>query len=288
MSKSIPLFEVFRVRAHGVQHILRFACAGAMAFEGIKPEDYIVDSKGDGTELWYTSPHDKYAHIVFSNIKAAGVSGIKYGTSTVTKEEQIGSNEQIVDNRDGVADVEVKFSDLFSETDSKEDSKSAGTSVSVTVESQQNIEGFASFDESVTAEAHAEMEESEGHSTTHEDTGEEGTTVPKGKRVRIVETRSKASGEIPVSARGDFTFSMTIGHHGSHGWHSGTARFDSWQQFCDVITRNAPDNYPLAKYFKDHPPYHADLWALNPLDSEVRYIIKFEGRVMRTYSVQAF
>ena len=64
--------------------------------------------------------------------------------------------------------------------------------MSVTVSASESIEGVADFEESVTAEAHAEYSESESSttSTSKEEEGEESTTVPVGKRVRITENRA--------------------------------------------------------------------------------------------------
>ena len=40
--------------------------------------------------------------------------------------------------------------------------------------------------------------------------------------------------------------------------------------------------------FKEHPAYHADLWALDALNATVKYKASFEGRVVRSYTVEAF
>ena len=54
-------------------------------------------------------------------------------------------------------------------------------------------------------------------------------------------------------------------------------RWDSWSEFCDAVRGEAPDNVCLAESFKKRHPWHADLWALDPLNSEVKYNVKFEG-----------
>ena len=255
---------------------------------------YVVqDGSGDDITLGFTRKSDGDARIELTHIKPGSVADVHFGEETILKSEQIGSNEETVDNRKGVAEVEVKFSDLFSQTDAQEKSKeaSAGTSVSVSVESEQDIEGVASFKESVTAEAHAEVSESESSSssTTRDEGGEESTTVPKGKRIRVTETRARANGQIPVTAYGTFTHGIAAGKHVGGKYTGGhNAYWDSWQDFCDAVRGEAPDNIALARSFKDRHPWHADLWALDELNVEVKYRVTFEGRIMRTYTVEEF
>ena len=114
-----------------------------------------------------------------------------------------------------MGDVEVNFRDLFAEKETSESTHSEGGSVKTSIESEQSIEGVASFKESVEVEAHAEISESQGSETDKESEGSEGTTVPgpifdpdtgemkaPGKRVRITETRTRADVEVEVSAEG--------------------------------------------------------------------------------------
>ena len=291
---SRPLYEVFEHRARGIGHILRdrgiWRMAGFAANEPLHEYQYPND---DGSvTLAFVRRSDGRARIEFRNVKPAGLSEVNFGEETVLKSEFLGSNEEIVDNRDGTGDIEVSFRDLFAKSDekSKETKKSAGTSVSVTVSASESIEGVASFDESITAEAHAEYSESESSttSTSREEEGEESTVVPVGKRVRITENRSRADTQQEVTARGDFTFGIAAGKHSGGRFVGRFAKFDSWSDFCDAVRGEAPDNVCLAESFKNRHPWHADLWALNPLNSEVKYNVKFEGRVMRTYKVEQF
>ena len=265
-----------------------------------------LQSHDDGTNtLRYRRAKDGDALLELRNIAPNGVANTVFGEETLLKSELLGSNEEIVDNRNGVADVDVDFRDLFSKSEGHEDTheQSAGTSVSVTVTATQEIEGVASFEESVTAEAHAEISESETDTseTTKEDEGEEGTTVPgptfdengnitmPGKRVKIVETRHRADTTQEVTSTGLFNFGIAIGKHSGGkfvGHHNGY--WDSWQQFTDVVRGDAPDNWDKAQSFKLHHVRHADLSLLDPLDTTVKYEIKFTGKVLRTYTVEAY
>ena len=296
---SRPLYEVFERRARGIGHILRdrgiYRMAGFRADEPLHAYQY--DNDDGSVTLAFVRESDGRSRIEFQNVKPAGLSDVNFGEETVLKSEFLGSNEEVVDNRSGTGEIEVSFRDLFAKSDekSKETEKSAGTSVSVTVSASESIEGVASFEESVTAEAHAEYSESESSttSTSREEEGEESTVVPVGKRVRITENRSRADTQQEVTARGDFTFAIACGKHSGgkfRGHHGRTVvgRWDSWSEFCDAVRGEAPDNVCLAESFKKRHPWHADLWALDPLNSEVKYNVKFEGRVMRTYKVEQF
>ena len=297
MAHNRPIHEVFLRRVHGIGHIVRgrvWRMDGFAANEKLRAE---LQTNDDGSiTLIYTRESDAHSRMEIRNIQASGLSAIHFGEETLKNPETLGSNVEIVDNRKGVGDVPVSFRDLFSKSHGKEhtDEKSAGTSVSVEVTASQSIEGVAGFEEKVSAEAHAEISESdtETEETSQEFEGEEGTTVPVGKRVRITETRTRADVIQDVTARGDFNFGIRLGKFKHGGWQGGRDRgwvdWDSWQQFCDVIRGDAPDNWSLARSFKEHSAYHADLWALDPLDSEVKYVVKFTGRVMRSYVVEQF
>ena len=288
--KAKPLHEVFMRRAQGIAHLMR---GRVWRFDGCtsgEPLNVGLILNDDGTStLIYTRKSDGHARIEFRNIKPDGLANVVPGDEHILKSEQLGSNEETVDNRHGVAEIEVKFRDLFSETDSKETDKSAGTSVTVSVEATESIEGFAEFSESLETEAHAEISESEGRETTKEAEGEEDTTVPVGKRVKITETRARADGTIDMMASGKFIHGIVMGKHSGGrfvGGHNGY--WDSWEDLCDVVTGHAPDNWCLAEDFKAHRAYHADLWALDPLSATVRSKAKFTGRIVRGYTVEQF
>ena len=260
---SRPLYKVFEQRAQGIGHILRdrgiWRMTGFAANEAM--HDYQYNNDDGSVTLAFTRKSDGKGRIEFRNVKASGLSEVNFGEETVLKSEFLGSNEEIVDNRTGTGEIEVSFRDLFAKSDekSKETSKSAGTSVSVTVSASESIEGVADFEESVTAEAHAEYSESESSttSTSKEEEGEESTTVPVGKRVRITENRSRADTQQEVTARGDFTFGIAAGKHSGGkfvGGHNGY--WDSWSDFCDAVRGEAPDNICLAESFKHRHPWH--------------------------------
>ena len=299
MSEERQLFEVYEKRARGVGKVLRnrgvFRLGNFSAHETMYTES--TANKDGSTNLIYRRKSDPHGTIAFDNVLPGALANVQFGEETVEKAELIGSSMQIVDNRKGLQDIDVDFRDLFSKTDSKEDTteKSAGTSVSVSVSASEEIEGVASFEESIETEAHAEYSESSSTSseTSREEESDETTTVPTGKRVRITEMRKRADVSQEISANGTFTHTVTAGKM-SHGhWqsgphHRGIVSFESWQQFVDVVKGVAPDNINLAQSFKEHPVDHADLWALDALDAEVKYTVKYEGRVLRSYTVEAF
>ena len=212
-----PLFEVFLPKAQDIGEIIGGRVWRWHGYTGNRLISEVVPSDGETTTLRFRRHYDGDACIEFSHIKPNGLANVTYGEETIAKSENLGEVTEEVDNRNGVSDVAVNFRDLFTKTDSSDSSSSAGGSVKVSVESSQSIEGVAEFKESVETEAHTEFSESQGSSVTKEDEGEEGTTVPVGKRVRIRETRTKADGEVPVTASGKFNFALTIGKHsGGH------------------------------------------------------------------------
>ena len=296
-SKPVPIHEVFLRRTRGVGHIVRGRVYRTTGFRADEPLEAEVLPQDDGSlTLRYRRRSDGDCLIEYRNVQASGVADIRFGEETLQNPETLGSNVEVVDNRHGVAEIPVQFRDLFSKSHGKEhtDEKSAGTSVSVEVTASQSIEGVAGFEEKVSAEAHAEISQSdtETEETSQEFEGQEGTTVPVGKRVRITETRTRADVVQEVRGLGQFSFVLQLGKHsGGHfkgGRDRGWAQWDSWQQFVDVVKGEAPDNWSLAKSFRERHAYHADLWALDPLDSEVKYVVKFTGRVMRSYTVEEF
>lgn len=291
-----PIHEVFLHRAQGVGHLLRgriWRTDGWAANEALVSEQI---NNGDGTiTLRYHRKSDGDGCIEFANIKAKGMDGggLHYGEEHLLKSEALGSAVETYRNG-GKHPVTVKFRDLFSHSThkEKEDSESAGTSTSVEVSATESIEGFGEISETVTEEIHAEIahSESSGEETSKEFEGEEETEVGPGECIKVTENRSRADTVQDVSGHADFSFVMTIGKHSGGRFHGkngeGYARFDTWEQFLDVIRGRAPDNWPLARSFKQHGPWHADLWALNPLDSEVRFQVKFTGRQVRDYRVE--
>ena len=296
MTNVKPLFKVFEGRAQGIGHLLRGRVWRMDGFASNEPLTSEQVENADGTiTLRFRRKSDGDACIEFSNITAAGLGGTLFGEETILQSEALPSQEEDVINEHGVADVEVNFRELFSKTDGEEDSttKSAGTSVSVTVSATESIEGVAEFGEEATTEAHAEISETSSSttSTTKEAEAEETTVVPKGENAKITGQRIRADTQQELTAHGQFTFGLTIGKHSDGKFHGKLGQYghwDSWADFSDVVRQTAPDNLCLAQALKAHPVWHADLWALDGLDSEVKYNVKYEGRIKSTYIVERF
>ena len=301
MSKATPIHEIFQGRAQGVMHMMRKY--GAEELDGASSKEpvyvqQIAGGPGAGPTIRYwrkrhEGAKDRQAFVEFGNIQPVSPKDMVFGPETTLNSEQISSTERTIDNRGGYKDLDISFGQLFGKetADEKSEDKSAGGSVKVSIESEQDVEGVASFKEAVEMEAHAEIAESESHSETvsHEDTGEEETSVPVGKMIIITQSRSRADTVQTVTAHGEFTHTVRIGQHtrkvaprhknSSIGW-------DSWEQFKDCVNGDAPDNYPMSAKFKADPPYHADLWALADVSAPLRYTVKFEGKIIEGYAVR--
>ena len=304
-----PIHQVFEHKAKGLLHLMRGRGIWGLATFDLDHSLAVVEEQNDDS-INLLFKVDKDHGVMFRNIIGAGITDVTYGEETIAEETDLGSVSEVADNRKGVGELEVEFNDMFSQSDSKESEKGGGGSIKLTVEAEQSIEGVASFKESVETEVHTEFSESTGSENTKEQGADEGTTIPVGKRVRITQTRKRADGTTQVAAKGKFNYALefgkfdgfkrvthkshheifnpdlTIHHHISSGIPS--VAFDNEQQLRDVVTSNAPSNWPMAQSFIDRPAYHADLWALDPLDSSVRYQVNFEGRIVRTYRVEAF
>ena len=284
-----PLHEVFMKRARGIAQ----ACGERVShFPAIRPDEPVkvtLHSSGDASTLrfYFTNHHD--ACLELSEIRPAGLANVVFGDQNMLNSQQIGSISEEVDNLDGVGDVEVNFRDLFADKETSGSSESSGESLKTSIESEQSVEGVASFKESIEAEAHREVSESQGSETDKEDEGSEGTTVPIAKRVRITETRTRADVEVDVTADGKFNHVIKIGHHsGGKFVHHGYAKWDTFQDFVDVVEGRAPSNWSLADSFRSRPLLDSLKWVLDELNASVRYKVKWEGRVLRTYSVKQF
>ena len=295
-----PLHEVFMKRARGVAQ----ACGNRVSrFPAIRPDEPVkvtMNSAGNRLNFYFTNHHD--ACVEFSEIKPDGLANVVFGDEHVLNSTQLGSISEEIDNRNGVGDVEVNFRDLFAEKETSESTHSEGGSVKTSIESEQSIEGVASFKESVEVEAHAEISESQGSETDKESEGSEGTTVPgpifdpdtgemkaPGKRVRITETRTRADVEVEVSAQGKFNHVTKIGlHSGGHFKHGHYAQWNTFQDFRDVVQGRAPSNWSLADSFRKTPLMDSLKWVLDELSAAVRYKVKWEGRIVRTYDPEQF
>ena len=292
---SSKLFEIFNKRARGVGHLLQHCPVPGMSNFSAHEALSVVQTTASPPTLIYARKHStrrKHTQmVVFEHVTPAGVEGVTFGPETVLKAEDLGSITEVVDNRKNSGEQRVNYRDLFGKAEGQEktDEKSAGTSVSVSVTAKQSVEGVAEFDESMTAEAHAEVSESETSSqqTSSEDESEHELVVAPGKRVRVTMDRKKADVVQTAKARGKFTHTVavveTTGGHWKH-----VIRWDTWEQFKDCVRGDAPDNWPLAAYFKEHKPHSDDLWALDALDADLEYDVKFEGRIDRSFTVEEF
>ena len=288
-----PIHEVFDKRARGIGHILQNRVP---RFAGFKGEEKLVAREypvGGGLMLiQFYRESDIGAVIEFGNVSPAGTGNTRYGPETILKAEDLGASSVTVDNRTGYKEIEVNFRDLFAKTDSKEKTASGGTSSKLTIEAEESIAGFGSIKESLEEEVHAEFAETEGSETTNEREGEEATIVPVGKRVKITETRQRADTELEATSNANFTFNLHVGQHDhrwNHGWRGKHGRnhfeWNSWDDFVDVIKGDAPSNLDLAMSFARHPANHADFWVLDGLDGDVKYKVRFEGKIIKDYSV---
>ena len=152
------------------------------------------------------------------------------------------------------------------------------------------MEGVEKFKAALELTVRAEFSETEtrSESTSQDIGGGESTEVPPGKSVIIVADRKRVDSTQELTAQGGFTHSVIVGqfsHHTKHPWHSFT--WDSWADFTDCVTGDAPDNWPLAPVFKEHPPNHKDLWALRDIDIPLRYKVAHAGKIIRNFSVRA-
>ena len=225
--------------------------------------------------------------IEFGNVAPSGTANTRYGPETLLKAEDLGSVSTIFYNKHGVKPIEITYRDLFAKTDSKETTQSEGESTKISIEATQTIEGFAEFKESVEQDVHSEFSEVQGTQITNELEGEEGTIVPVGVDLQVTETRQRADTQLEAFSDAQFSFNLKVGYHDhrwNHGWHKGTASWATWQEFEDVIKGDAADNIDLAGSFKRHRPPHYDLAVLDPLDGQVKFSVKFEGKIIKTYT----
>ena len=292
-----PIHEVFRKRAQRIGFVLKNRIG---RFHGWNPKGepmhvQVHDADGGAMLIQFQRKSDPRCFIEFGNVTADGTANTRYGEETVLKAEDLGAVTAHYDNTTGFRDVELEFRDLFAKEDSKETDKSGGTSTKITLEAEENVEGFASFKESIEQEVHAEFAEREGSKTTNEREGEEATACPVGKKVVIQELRKRADTELEVTSDAQFSFNLKCGSHDprfNHGWKRGgpphKATWATWQDFCDVIKGEAADNIDLAENFQRHPAHHYDLSVLDPLEGEVKYKIRFEGKIIKSYTVRGY
>ena len=297
MSTARPIHEVYRQRAERVGVVLSSRIAH---FRGFRPGEplnaYVHDTDGGGKLVQFQRVSDLSCYIEFGNVFPGGIAEPVYGPETILKAEDLGAVSASYDNTTGFKPIDLSFRDLFAKTDTRETDASGGTSTKVTLEAEENIEGFASIKESIETEVHAEFAEREGSEVTNEREGEEATIVPVGKIAKVTLTRKRADTELEVTSDAQFTSNLTAGKHGhgwNHGWrghrrHRDYQRWDSWSDFEDVIRGDSPNNIDLATSFQRHPGprYYQDV--LDPLNGKVRYKVRFEGKIIRSYTVRGY
>ena len=290
MEEARPIHEVFLPLARQVAKAMQGRVGRMQDVHDNEPFTVSEKSNDDGTTtLLYSRTHVHDGAVEFKNIASAGIGDTTIGDETITHSDTLGSNEE--DVYSAVSDVEVDFADTFQESDSEADTSSEGTSLKVSAEGEGGVEGFGSFKSSVEAEAHAEFTQSEGHETSRGSEGDNETTIPKGVHAKIIETRSRADGVATATTTGKFSFVIGAGHHsGGHfvSYHHGVGHvyFKSWTQYVDVIKLEAPNNWPLANAFIEHPMAPKDREkATKVLDGRLRYTLAFTGRVKRDYQV---
>ena len=289
-----PIHEVFLPVAQRVAFLARGR--GLYRFTTVKQLEpfaaYAYPQDDGSTRLLYRRI-DEHDGDVELYVSAGDTANLQYGDEHILESENLPSVSEVVDARNHAEDVEVDFRDLFGKSESSEHTDSGGASVKVTIEAEQDIEGVAKFKEAVETEAHAEFSETEGSETSQEQEGEEGTVVDAGTRARIVETRERADGEVEITADGHFAVSrVSVGKHSGGkfvGGHNG--HWHSLEDLLDAVTGDAPSNIDLADSFRQRPIGALGLRAvqfLRDFSAPLRYKAKFEGRIIKSYTVEDF
>ena len=294
MPQVRPIHEVFLPVAQDVA----FLCRGRGLYRigHIKHREpfkaYAYPQDDGSTRLLYMREleHDGAVEM---HVSAGDTANLCYGDEHIVRSENLPSVSEVVDARHHSEDVDVNFRDLFGKSESDSSTDSGGASVKVSIESEQDIEGFAKFKESVETEAHAEFSETEGSETSQEQEGEEGTVVDAGTRARIVETRQRSDGEVEITADGHFVVSrVSVGEHSGGkfvGGHNG--HWHSLEDLLDAVTGEAPSNVHLADSFRSRPiggPGTEAVARLRDFHAPLRYKAKFEGRIVKSYTVEDF
>ena len=284
--------EVFLSRAQGVAHLMRdrvWRMIGASSSEPMRVE--LIEGEG-GPTLRYRLERDTDGCVEIGAITPAGIADVRYEAPVPQNSVPLASSSREVDNRKGVAAINLKFAEFFGHTDTRSESHKVGGSVQVQIKSSQKIAGSVSFDEAVTATATTEFASSAGSADVHNVTGEESTSVPVGKRVRLFEEISRSDLVIPVTARGKFSHTFGIGKHSGGHWKGGHGRgygwWESWEDFRTVVAGDAPDNWDFATSMREHPPWTADLWALKEIDAPLEYEVTLTGATVAAYRAEEF
>ena len=293
-STAEPVHEVCLPLAQDILYLVRgrglYRIQSSKQRQPLKALAYPQD---DGSTRLLYERIDEHDGAVEFHVAPGDTAHVVYGDEHILKSENLPSVSEVVDARNHDADVEVNFRDLFGKSESSENQQGGGASVKVTIESEQDVEGVASFKEAVETEAHAEFSETEGTETNQEQEGEEGTTIHAGKRARITETRMRADGEVEITANGHFVISKIAAglHSGGKfvGGHNGY--WDSLSDLLDAVTGDAPSNVHLADSFRRRPIKKTGTEAvarLRDFSAPLRYKGKFEGRIIKSYTVEDF
>ena len=294
MTGAQPVHEVFLPFAQDIFFLVRGR--GLWRIEHSKqrqPLKALAYPQKDGSTRLLYERLDEHDGAVEFTVAPGDTAHVVFGDEHITKSENLPSVSEVVDARLHDADVDVNFRDMFGKTDSSSSTSSAGGSVKVSLESEQDVEGVASFKEAVETEAHTEFSETEGSETSQEQEGEEGTVIHAGKRARITETRQRADGDVEISAEGHFVVSRVsagkhsggqfVGHHNGH--------WDSLTDMLDAVTGDAPSNIDLADSYRRRPILKTGIEAVQRLrefSAALRYKGSFEGRIIKSYTVIDF
>ena len=289
-----PIHEVILAVAQDIAFLARGR--GIYRFTTIRrgePFRAFAYPQDDGTTRLQYGRVLEHDGMVEMHVAAGDAARVTYGDEHILKSENLPSVSEVVDARDHDAEVDVNFRDLFGKSESSESEQGGGASVKVSIESEQDVEGIAKFKESVETEAHAEFSETEGTETSQEQEGEEGTVVHAGTRARITETRMRADGEVEITAEGHFVISrLGVGLHSGGkfvGGHNG--HWHSLDDFLDAVTGDAPSNIALADSYRTRPIGTQGRQAVERLrgfHAPLRYKGKFEGRIVKSYTVEDF
>ena len=291
------LVQVFGNQMVGIAHLMRNIAPGWKGFNLTEPGmgfDVTASDAGPTLTLWRqrVHGHQHQAVMEFRNITPAGIQGLAYGPERALKSDALPGVSETLDNRDGTDPLDWDLSEEATDAIEKANasSKSVGGSVSVTLEAKESVEGMAEFGESVTAEVHSDLEESQSEtisSGTAQGAAFKGTIAAGQCRVaRLRQSREDIAQE--VEATGKMTFAVAIGlyNHGGHArykWDQ-VAVFPSLQELDDIVLHpnQQADNAPLVQEARAAPVRHADLWALDLMpDSKVHYTATYQGVLKR-------
>ena len=145
MSGAQPIHEVFLPFAQDIFFLVRGR--GLWRIEHSKqrqPLKALAYPQKDGSTRLLYERLDEHDGAVELYVTPGDTAHVIFGDEHITKSENLPSVSEVVDARLHDADVDVNFRDLFGRTDSSSSTSSAGGSVKVSLESEQDVEGVAS------------------------------------------------------------------------------------------------------------------------------------------------